>query len=40
MSSGYLFLQRTLGELHTLEGRKARIIQTLIQKLHAQYEEV
>ena len=40
VSSGYVFLQRTLGELNTLEGRKALIVQKLARELRCAYEEI
>jgi len=40
VSAGFIFLQRTLGELNSLETRKAVIVQELARKLHCAYEDV
>jgi hypothetical protein len=40
VSAGFIFLQRTLGELNSLEGRKAVIVQDLARSLDCSYEEI
>lgn len=40
VSSGFVFLQRVLGEINSLESRKALIVQNLAMKLHCAYEDI
>jgi hypothetical protein len=40
VSTGFVYLQRTLGELSRLEHRKALIVQELARKLRCAYEEI
>jgi hypothetical protein len=40
VASSFIFLQRVLGEVNSLESRKALIVQDLARKLHCAYEDI